>query len=298
MEVKSGNASNVESKYLHWKPIVIQALLSSFVLTFYTLENSFAQSIFNPIHLLAWLLSFVLMLPIVALCAAISRFLDRKIPWEKDLFRRGIYQLVLGVFLVAAFALTMVYTWYYYLFNIDLWQSDYFSRDFVVVLSSILMINFYHYHQYRLVYYQRSVDGRSIEERKVENESLDKQLRLSFQVFELIEPITLYHIAAFYLEDIGEKQKVVLILSQDGSRYTMGQDTLERIRKLCPDVLLTANRHYLINQYFIKTVRHDESENRHELELDVKNSRPISISRRLFQDIVSRLLPVKSAEIN
>lgn len=287
----SGNVPIIVGKYLRWRPLFTQALLSSFVVTYYTLDSTFIQSIFNPAHLLTWLMSFLLMFILAALCAVISTELDRRIPYHENSFKRVFWQIIFGVFLVSVIALYVVYAAYDLFWDIDLWQTDYYSRDFVVIAASILMINSYHFHLYR----QRHFDQALMQENPetgVEYESLYAELRTVFEVVDDTEPIMASRIGAFFLKENKSHRKEVQLILRDGSQRSMGWSSLNQVRQQCPDLFILANRHCLVNRLYIKGVCRPPDERFGSVILDIPQCDPIPLSRRAYEELIKMQVEV------
>lgn len=121
----------------------ILAFASAFWITFYTTDLSIGQSLFRKGHLTMLGFSFVLMFfatGIIGLCVywldTDERFRDA--PWV-----RWLVQAVCLLLLLPNAALHTVYYLYQIVFGIDLQQTDYYERDFVVVVSCIMLIQVY-----------------------------------------------------------------------------------------------------------------------------------------------------------
>src|SRR5690554_1077799 len=228
----SGNDPIIVGKYLRWRPLFIQALLSSFAVTYYTLESTLIQSIFEPIHLLTWLMSFILMFLLATLCAVITTQLDRRIPYHENSFKRVFWQIFIGVLLVTVIALYVVYAVYDLIWDINLWETDYYSRDFVVIAASILLINSYHFHQFSKAYFDQAL-AQEDPETGVENETLYAELRTVFNVVNDPNPIMANQIGAFFLKDNKTHRKEVQLILRDGSLRSMGWSSLTQVRQQC-----------------------------------------------------------------
>lgn len=124
--------------------ILLLAGISSFMVTFYTTEESLFSSITMKKHGLVFLFSWVLMLLAITPVAYVVYKLDASTYFgQNDKIRYPMQFLVL-VLLLGAIALRVVYKIYLGLFGVDLQKRDYFERDFVVVMFCLIMVQFYY----------------------------------------------------------------------------------------------------------------------------------------------------------
>lgn len=126
-----------------WMMMLFSAL-SAFLVTFYTTAESFSWSLTSLRHLVTWLFSFVLLFVVVCTIACVVCLLDIQAYFLRHELLRYLLQFVVLVVGLGAIALKVVYRAYFVVFGIDLQSTDYFERDYVVVLFCIIMVQVYY----------------------------------------------------------------------------------------------------------------------------------------------------------
>ena len=123
--------------------LMLLAATSSFLITFYTTALSVPWSITLEKHLMIFLFSFVLMFFAIFLISYVIYRLDANNYLRKHELLRYMIQFILLVLLMGAVALRVVYAVYLTFFRVDLQKSEYFERDYVVVLFCLIMVQVY-----------------------------------------------------------------------------------------------------------------------------------------------------------
>lgn len=128
--------------------LAIQTGLSAFIITFYTTEGSLLDSFTSMDHFSTLLMTIVLMFLLFSLMGHLSLRLDREMDWIQHETSRTLYQIGLGILTLGFIAFQTVCLVYWYFLDIDLWNSAYLERDFVVVMCCVICVNIYHYALY------------------------------------------------------------------------------------------------------------------------------------------------------
>lgn len=272
--------------YFKWRHLLAQAVISAFFIVYYTTEQSILVSLHSTVHLVLWVLTSIQMLIVAAACALISTYLDEKYPWHHNKPLRSILQVGLGVFVISLISLRVIYAVYELFLNVDLRNTDYFSRDFIVVLASIICFNGYHY----ILYLNTLIEQGGSPHRDDENEhapakAIDKELATPFQSTENGVEVRAAQIGLFFLLDSGKKRKTVCFIEWNGKEHIMSNaDTLSEVQNTCPYLFISVSRHYLVNRYAIKKIRQD-SGRKYALVLNIKGQEPIPISRYMYSQL-------------
>ena len=125
--------------------LMLLAATSSFLITFYTTALSVPWSITLEKHLMIFLFSFVLMLVAILPISYVIYRLDANSYLRQHELLRYIIQFILLVLLIGAVALRVVYAVYFTFFRVDLQKSEYFERDYVVVMFCLIMVQVYYF---------------------------------------------------------------------------------------------------------------------------------------------------------
>lgn len=146
------------------------------------------------------------------------------------------------------------------------------------------MINYYHYHLYRNLYFDQIL---SMEDQKTgrEIEALFAELLTAFEVVDDDEHILANRIGAFFLKETKTNRKEVELLLRDGSRRSMGWGSLSQVRRQCPGLFVLANRYCLVNRLYIKHMCRLSGNHYGGIVLDIPNSEPIQLSRRAYHEL-------------
>lgn len=278
----------IRTGYLQWKYLLTHGLISALVVVFYTTKKSFFISIHNPAHIILFVFSFVLMTLAAVACGLVSTYLDRYCPWYQNMPFRRILQVVFGVVLVSLIALQTVYLSYQVLLDINLRETEYFSRDFTAVMACIVGINFHHHNLYLRSLIKSSRTGQAGSERlPIPEKALQDELNTPFFISGRTRPIPAARTAALYLHDVGKKSKVVRLVEWDGTAHIL-EDTyaLSGIEQECPFIFFKVSRDYLINRYALAGVRMS-GDKKYELLLHIPEINSLSISRNKYRELQS-----------
>lgn len=278
-------SGTVRVGYLQWKYLITQGLLSALIVVFYTMDKSFIRSIHQPEHIITFVLTFILMTLLAYVCGVVSANLDKQIPWCKDVTSRRLLQIGLGVIAVSVIALHAVYLIYHFFLQINLWETDYLSRDFIVVQACVAGINFHHHNIYLRFLSNSAPEEKSAKGPPLPTGAVEDELGTRFLVVESGRAIPAARVAAFFLEDIGKKSKIVRLLHSSGRVYTLDEEeVLATIKSTCPFLFINVSRYYLVNRYAITGV-HACAKRRYELLLDVPDTDPVPISRDMYRQL-------------
>lgn len=276
-----------EVGYLQWKHLLTQAFLSALVVVYYTTSQSFVLSFTKPVHFILFVATFFQMLIVAAACGWISARLDKSVPWHQNLPYRLIWQIGLGVIFISMGAFMVINLLFYLSFGINLRQTEYYSRDFTVFVACIVCINFYHH-----ILYLRSVNksantdhaGKAL---PIASKTLGDELLTTFAVLEHDEQIQAIHIAAFHLEDMGNKPKLVRLVQWNGKLNTLkDHNSLASVKALCPFLFLNVSRDHLVNRYAVQNI-HVVGDRKYEVSLSVPNLDTLAISRDTYRQLQS-----------
>lgn len=272
--------------YFKWSHLLPQAIISAFFIVYYTTQQSIFISLHSKVHVVLWVLTSIQMLSVAAGCALLSSYLDEKYPWHLNKPVRIIYQVGLGVIVVSLISLRAIYAIYELFLNVDLRNTDYFSRDFMVVLASIICFNYHHYIHYLNNCIKRvgSVH-REDKNEQPENKDVEKELATPFQSTENGVEIRAAQIGLFYLLDSGKKRKTVCFIEWNGKEHIMSNaDTLTEIQHTCPYLFIHVSRNFLVNRYAMKEIR-QEADRKYALVLNIRGQEPIPISRSIYSQL-------------
>lgn len=119
------------------------AAISALAVVFYTSKNTLIRGMINKNHLSVLLFSFALFLVCFYVIAYVVYRLDHVSPSFTDSRQRWVVQIGSLCVLLPMICLQTVYQLYWIIFARDLRQTEYFERDFVVVLACLLAIQAY-----------------------------------------------------------------------------------------------------------------------------------------------------------
>lgn len=267
------------SGYFEWKHLIAQGLISALVTVFYSTNQSFFISLHNPAHLILFFFSFLLMCIIAWICGWISTRLDQYFPWYQNFLLRQIMQFLFGVVLVSIITLQVVYFVYEILFAINLRDTEYFSRDFTIVMACVVCMNFHHHNlllrsMIRLFRHPDHSSNLPIADRVSQQE-----IEFQFPVLDQNRCLPAIRIAAFCLNPVKGNTNFIEMVDSLGQRYILQDiETLAWIEEQCPYLFIKVSRYYLINRYELPDATL-QSEPHYELQLRIPGMSPIRISR-------------------
>lgn len=289
MTITPHQSGTVGVAYFQWKHLLTQGLISTLVVVYYTTDQSLLRIIYSSAHLITFAFTFVLMLLLAVCCGLISRLLDNYIPWYKDISFRLFWQVILGVIFLSAASLYSVYGSFYLLLGVNLWETDYFSRDFTIVMASIICINFHHYILYLRTFIKSTRTGEGKKILPLPRKALEDELHSSFAVLETEKEILVARIGSFYLQEIGQKPKIVRLVQWDGTEFTMKESiSLSGIMEQCPLVFIKVSRDRLVNRFAVKNFQ-ISPERKYEIALDIDGMEPMAVSRDIYFNLQSEL---------
>lgn len=170
------------SWYGDTKLFVLFAAFSSFLVTFYTTSHSLASSITLERHLVMFCFSFLLLLLAMVPIGYTVYRLDMNTYLGKHELLRYLLQFVVLVLFLSAIALRVVYKVYFVVFGTDLQKTQYFERDFVVVMFCLIMVQMYY-----VIRKERNMRNFGIRRRQVMQERLIQEKQVIAELHLAIE---------------------------------------------------------------------------------------------------------------
>ncbi|UUC44179.1 LytTR family DNA-binding domain-containing protein [Flavobacterium cerinum] len=139
-----------------WVRVVVAIIASLFIL-FYgrplDLVRSFGSMQFYPVFIVSSLVSFAM----VEMTHQFTRWLDRRDPWSYQWQERAILQFTLGVQVPLIFDV-FLFSVYFAYYGIDITQNGFFSKDFPLIASFMLLLNAYYAVRFYFAYGTKSRD--------------------------------------------------------------------------------------------------------------------------------------------
>lgn len=139
-----------------WVRVAVAVAASLFIL-FYgrplDLVRSFGSMQFYPVFIVSSLVSFAM----VEITHQFTIWLDRRDPWSYQWQERAILQFTLGVQVPLIFDV-FLFSVYFAYYGIDITQNGFFSKDFPLIASFMLLLNAYYTVRFYFAYGTKSKD--------------------------------------------------------------------------------------------------------------------------------------------
>lgn len=279
-------------RYFTWKHLLLQAFLSAFIIVFYTTKKSLLESIHNPAHLVVFGFSFVAMILVCLGIASITRVLDRYYSWTDHTLLRSILQFFFGVGIVALLSINVLYFFAWEVMDINLWETEYFSRDFTIFMACVLVINLHHQilalrFNYRHLKKQiTSFSSLTPEQKLFHEETIEKEFAYEFHVNELTKPLLACRVSVVKIDD--QNGRIVNVIDHNGNVYTLENPlSLIKIHSYISKLFIKISRASLLNKYDFNTAEINKISD-DEVELKLFNNYSFKMSNRKYKNLVFR----------
>lgn len=127
-------------KYLHWGFRMLFAFFMAILINTEGQHKPLSVLISQPNYWLAVGFSFVLGVLLIWMIHWLTKKLDLRLPWFTHLFRRIVFQLLLGVCLVLCFDYLVIRAYFWY-FKMDFVKTGYMQVEFPIVRWMVLFMN-------------------------------------------------------------------------------------------------------------------------------------------------------------
>lgn len=243
------NIVHIRSLYFKRNLLFYYSIISSFVAVFYTYSKTLIESLINPVYLWVWALTFIQMLIVAVLVGVVSSQLDQKVSYYDNPWKRWIYQIFFGVFLVSLINAAIVYYYNLLVMGIDMSKSGYFARDFVIIVIFTTFLNFLHYHMqtiYRLKYkitkYYGKLNDYNMIKKKID------QFEYQFATAEADHFLYAHQFASVFIEK-SENLRIIQAQHLNGKIYTLTQfTTLQNVIDILPELFERTSRDKIENR--------------------------------------------------
>lgn len=305
-----------KSGYCKAGQLIKMAIISAFCVVFYTTKNSLLYSFQLRQHIEMFLFSVVLFCFAACIIAYVVFRLDSQpLHFVRSTKRWFIQAFLLGFFL-PFLCLQLVYGLYSLLFDYDLRHTEYFERDFVVVISCLLGMQVYfklkyEYMQRRSLEEEREnllaqlfslqtanseVEESCRELRSKEKTLTDKllqveknetiwrsfvqELRTPFHIYiqGIEESIIFGQVREFYINEENKKMKNTSAILMDGREGMLEFPSLKAIEQQFPHSAFRITRDNLVPYLWIQIETGDNDQ--HQVKIMGTEQEPIAVSSR------------------
>lgn len=125
-----------------WVRVVV-ALIASLFILFYGRPLDLVRSFGNVKFYIVFIVSSLVSFAMVEMTHQFTIWLDRRDPWSYKWQERAILQFTLGVQVPLIFDV-FLFSVYFAYYGIDITQNGFFSRDFPLIASFMLLLNAYY----------------------------------------------------------------------------------------------------------------------------------------------------------
>jgi DNA-binding LytR/AlgR family response regulator len=155
-----------DGKYLSLGVRLMLALLVSHYLVVVPQTKSFWQIMRQTNYYWAMLFSTFITAALLQWVHLTTQYLDHRINWEDNLWKRGSYQLIFGVLLVLLIDYLFI-RFYFWYFDSDFEASGYMQVEFQIVTIQVLLLNLIYVcrHYYLAYHIKKSQSSEEIEVR-------------------------------------------------------------------------------------------------------------------------------------
>lgn len=300
-----------KTNYNQAKYLIIQSFASSMLIVFYSTKQSFLKSLLNPTHLITFGMTFVLIFILSWFLGKISAFLDRTVPWQTKTNTRYRLQFLLGVVLPAGISLLVVYLLFLKVMDVNIFQTAYLRRDFILLLVSIMGINLFHYYEFHKNSF-RIPEGLFIRFPKSTNmdrENMEKLPDIQLETFTYTKiytiedkestrkykicgsetPILSNEIGMFFVKsDSSLRNKVFIKLINGQEELLLDYNSLSDVASQYQYLFIRIGRQWLVNRRTLDSYRKIDYRT-YEVNLKISDTKPLVISSDNYKKLKSLL---------
>lgn len=130
-------------KLVPYKDFWIRAGLSAIITVFFEFlgTESFHDVVNTRFFYTDLIAGFILVFIVTTFIRAVSLYLDKKYPWNKAIFPRIIYQLLIGVLLPAFFVLAYIYVYFFIVMKARNEEVVFFHAEYPIAILMIIFWN-------------------------------------------------------------------------------------------------------------------------------------------------------------
>ena len=130
-------------KLVPYKDFWIRLCLAVIVTFFFEFlgTESFHDAVNTRFFYTDLIAGFILVFIVTTFIRAVSLYLDKKYPWNKALFPRIIYQLLIGIILPTFFVLSYVYVYFFIIMNAKNEEVAFFHAEYPIAILMIIFWN-------------------------------------------------------------------------------------------------------------------------------------------------------------
>lgn len=155
--MKKNNEENPltpEIKYKDFGIRIVLSIISAHIMATYNEPEGFFQIVITESYIRGFIASFIMSLITINYIYYTTFKLDRLYNWLHDTFLRFIWQVILG-FLLPAIIVFLLVTLFFWLYDIDIFKTEYLSQDYNLVLLMLLVVNLYYFGLYHFLIIKR-----------------------------------------------------------------------------------------------------------------------------------------------
>mgnify|MGYP000941697744 CR=1 FL=1 len=130
-------------KLVPYKDFWIRLCLAVIVTFFFEFlgTESFHDAVNTRFFYTDLIAGFILVFIVTTFIRAVSLYLDKKYPWNKALFPRIIYQLLIGIILPTFFVLSYIYVYFFKIMNAKNEEVAFFHAEYPIAILMIIFWN-------------------------------------------------------------------------------------------------------------------------------------------------------------
>ncbi|WP_026903726.1 LytTR family DNA-binding domain-containing protein [Pedobacter glucosidilyticus] len=223
-----------DGKYFSFGVRLIVALLVSHYLVVVPQTKSFWQIMQQTNYYWAMLFSTLIAVALLQCVHSTTRYLDSRINWEDNLWKRGSYQLIFGVLLVLLLDYLFI-RFYFWYFDNDFEASGYMQVEFQIITIQVLLLNLiYVFRYYYLAYHIKKAQS---------SEEINVRVSLGDCVF---------YIKAIEILAIIKNGNVGTIYTTNKKLYNTTESLEQHVKKLPAQDFMQVNRSEIYARWALK----------------------------------------------
>lgn len=272
-------------RYLHWSIRMFIAFLVAILINTEGQHKPFSMLVTQANYWLAVSFSFAIGVLLIWLIHWLTKRLDVRLPWFTHLFRRILFQFLLGVCLVLVFNYLLIRV-YFWVFEMDFARTGYMQVEFPIIRWMVLLMNVFYISWFFAVSLRRSAK---------QNAELNSELHGFYEMKEQAKGYLLFLDA-----DLGNKvvkispeevacfergENVGWVWLLDGTRYNINYKMQDLAEILDPRLFFQISRSVMIS---MKAVRGYDRVKNQQGELNLKHGLKVEasllVSRHRFEE--------------
>lgn len=147
---KLSTKSNNKVNYNDLSIRIVLSIVAAHVMTSYNEPEGFFEIILTSSYLRGFAGSFFIAFLTINYIYLLTLRLDHRYNWHRQTFLRFFWQLLLGL-CVPAIIVFLLVALFFGIYNINIFETEYLSQDFPLVLLMLLVVNLYYFGLYHFL---------------------------------------------------------------------------------------------------------------------------------------------------